>query len=557
MTIADRLCTDLTRAQIVLVEESLQGLQHEQRRTGVRGDVRVAIHNVVWSNRWTHRIARYTDRNLLCSHVSQSTMFRFRTPLISMLACAVSVLGVMLPASASASHSQAMFFEEPNLVEASQAVRTKELAQLQSLGVKALRVELYWANVAPAAASTKKPSFEATNPASYDWGNYDVLLAEAKRLKWPVLLTVTSPVPEWATSTHKDRSGLTRPNETDFKEFMTAVGKHYGSEVSLYSIWNEPNHPAFLLPQFNSNGTPASPRIYRGLFQAGYAGLKSAGIAKPKVLMGETAPVGADRLTRREIKERGLLHDVAPLAFLRETLCLNSKYRKSPTCGMLPAYGYAHHAYTVGSPHYVPPGADNVTIGVLSRLSSALDRAAAAHAIPGRIPIYLTEFGIQSYPNRELGVPQAKQAEYDAIAEKISWENPRVAAFSQYLLRDDPLGGPPGSSVHGGYIGFQTGLETVNGTPKLLYYGFPLPLVVSKTGHGYSLWGLVRPASSATALKVLVEPTGSKKYRTLASVHTNSLGYWTLNSSVQGSHWRVSWRSPTGVAYNGPPIAAS
>jgi len=26
---------------------------------------------------------------------------------------------------------------------------------------------------------------------------------------------------------------------------------------------------------------------------------------------------------------------------------------------------------------------------------------------------------------------------------------------------------------------------------------------------------------------------------------------------VQGSHWRVSWRSPSGVAYNGPPIGAN
>lgn len=482
-------------------------------------------------------------------------MFKIRTFLLTALAG--FALGAVVAPPAVASHSQAMFFEEPNLVEVSPTVRAKELSQLQSLGVKALRVELYWANVAPAAHSTKKPNFEATNPASYAWGNYDVLLAEAKRLKWSVLLTVTAPVPEWATSTHKDKSGLTRPNDTDFKEFMTAVGKHYGGEVSLFAIWNEPNHPAFLLPQFNSKGQPESPRIYRGLFQAGYAGLQSAGIAKPKVLMGETAPVGADSLTRKEIKETGLLHDVAPLAFLREALCLNSKYRRSSTCGMLPVYGYAHHAYTVGSPHYVPPGADNVTIGVLSRLSNALDKAAAAHAIPGRIPIYLTEFGIQSYPNHELGVPQQKQAEYDAIAEKIAWENPRVAAFSQYLLRDDPLGGKPGASVHGGYVGFQTGLETVNGTPKLLYYSFPLPLVVSRTAHGYSLWGLVRPTSGATTLKVLVEPRGSRKYRTLASVHTNSLGYWTLNSAVQGTHWRVSWRSPAGVAYNGPPIGAS
>jgi len=484
-------------------------------------------------------------------------MLRFRFPLISMLACAV--LGTAGVGTAAASHSQAMFFEAPrDLVEVTPAARAKALAQLQSLGVKALRVELPWANVAPGAHSTRKPSFEATNPAAYNWSGYDALLVEAARLKWQVLLTVTAPVPEWATSTHKDKSGVTRPNAAYFKEFMTALGKHYAGFVSLYAIWNEPNHPAFLQPQFNSRGLPESPRIYRGLFQAGYEGLQASGMAKPRVLMGETAPVGSDSLSRREIRERGLLHDVAPLAFLREALCLNSKYQKASTCAMLPAYGYAHHAYTTGAgPFYKPAGADNVMIGVLSRLTSALAKAEAAHAIPAHTPIYLTEFGIQSFPNRELGVPVAQQAEYDAIAEKIAWENPRVAAFSQYLLRDDPLGGRAGPSVHGGFIGFQTGLETVSGARKPLYFGFPVPLVVSRRGHGFSLWGLVRPTTGATALKLLVEPKGSKTYRTLALVHTNSLGYWSLNSSVQGSHWRVSWRSPAGVVYNGPPIGAN
>ena len=53
---------------------------------------------------------------------------------------------------------------------------------------------------------------------------------------------------------------------------MTAVARHYGSEVSLYSIWNEPNEPAYLTPQWSSSGKPVSGRIYRGLYQAGYAG---------------------------------------------------------------------------------------------------------------------------------------------------------------------------------------------------------------------------------------------------------------------------------------------
>jgi hypothetical protein len=479
-------------------------------------------------------------------------MLRFRIAFITLLAAVL--VGTAGAGVAVASHSEAMFFEAPrDLIGVTPAARAKALGQLQWLGVKALRVELVWRNVAPRPTSARKPSFDATNPTSYAWGDYDALLAEAQRLKWQVLLTVTAPVPKWAAAGHKDY--VTNPDKRDFQEFMTAVGRHYGGEVSLFAIWNEANHPAFLLPQFSRNGKPASPRIYRGLFQAGYEGLKAAGIVKPKLLMGETAPFGFDTLPR---KERNLLHDVAPLAFLREALCLNSKYRKSGTCEPLPAYGYAHHAYTTGQgPTYKPPERDDVTIGVLSRLSSALDRAAAAHALPGRIPIYLTEFGIQSYPNRELGVPQSRQAEYDALAEKIAWSNPRVAAFSQYLLRDDKLGGKPGSSVHGGFIGFQTGLEEYRGKRKPLYFGFPLPLVVSRHGGGYSLWGLVRPAQAATKLTVLVEPRGSHRYRTLKTVQTSASGSWAFSSSVPGSRWRVSWRSPTGALYNGPAIGAS
>jgi hypothetical protein len=371
-----------------------------------------------------------------------------------------------------------------------------------------------------------------------------------------VLLTVTSPVPRWATS-NKKAPYVTKPDPKDFQEFMTAVGRHFAGRVSVYSIWNEPNHPAFLLPQWNTNGTPASPRIYRALYQAGYAGLQAAGEAKPKLLMGETAPTGYTKVNYKREKSRALLHDVAPLVFLREALCLNARYRKSGSCTPLTAIGYAHHAYTTAAgPLYKPRERNDVTIGVLSRLSSALSKAAAAHAVTSNLPIYLTEFGVQSKPNRFLGVSVSQQAEFDAIAEKIAWSNGRVAAFSQYLLRDDPLGGKPGSSVRGGTIGFQTGLEYISGKPKPLYFAWPIPLTVSKSGHGYSLWGLVRPATGSTKVTVLVQPKGSHKYKTLTTVTTNSLGYWTLHSSTKGARWRVVWTSPTKVKYQGPPIAA-
>jgi Cellulase (glycosyl hydrolase family 5) len=481
--------------------------------------------------------------------LSSSGLARLAVPAL----LALAALG--LPSAAFASHSEAVYFEgSTDLLNAT--TRPHAIAQMQALGVKALRVELSWFEVAPGQKSAVKPSFDATNPADYAWGEYDALINEAQRLHWKVLLTITSPVPRWATS-NKQAPYVTSPDDRDFEQFMTAVARHYASRVSLFAIWNEANHPAFLRPQFTSRGQPASPRIYRGLYQAGYAGLVAGGIPHPQVLMGETAPFGYDTVNVRREHARALLHDVAPLAFLRGVLCLNGHYRKSSTCGPLQTAGYAHHAYTLpAGPYYKPPQADDVTIGVLSRLSQALDKAAHAHAIPARLPIYLTEFGVQSVPNRELGVSLAKQAQFDAIDEHIAWSNPRVAAFSQYLLKDDPLGGPAGSSVKGGFVGFQSGLETVSGKPKPLYYSWPVPLTVTKHGHGFQLWGLIRPTLGSTKATVLVKRRGSHSYRVLKTVSTDALGYWSLRSSTPGVAWRVRWKSPVGVKYEGTPVAA-
>jgi hypothetical protein len=463
----------------------------------------------------------------------------------------VAMLGAF-PSPAQADHGQTVFFEAPSQL-LNPAQRNGAIAQLKALGVKALRIELRWHDVAPDANSPSKPQFEAENPASYNWGQYDALIDEAQRLKWKVLLTLTSPVPRWATSNHSDL--ITRPDDQAFEEFAMAVGRHYGAQVSIWAIWNEPNVPGWLAPQFNANGTPASPRIYRGLFEAGYAGLTAA-VKSPKVLFGETAPFGTDAV---DAGREGVEREVAPLAFLRGALCLSSNYHKSSTCGTLPIYGYAHHPYTypaVPGPYYRPANRDDVPIGVLSRLSRAIGLASRAHAIPAHVPIYLTEYGVQTKPN-PLGVTPAQQAEDAAISERLAWENPDVAAFSQYLLRDE--------SSHGRFSGYRTGLESPSGAPKPAYYGFAVPLTVtrniakkgaSKAAAGFSLWGLVRPAVGATDVRVLVKPVGSKHYRTLQVVKTDATGYWKLHSLVKGVTWRVTWRSPNGALYTGPPTRA-
>jgi hypothetical protein len=467
-----------------------------------------------------------------------------RTRAAAAVALACAAVGLSPASPALASHSQLNYMEAPKQLLSS--ARHQTFVQLQALGVKALRLELHWHDVAPGANSTKAPRLDLTNPLVYKWDGYDAVIAEAKRLKWQVLLTVTAPVPKWATAARKDL--ITRPGNKAFQEFMTALARHYGTLIDTWAIWNEPNIPGWLSPQFNANGSPASPRIYRGLWQAGYAGLQAGGLSSPKVLFAETAPFGQSRVNARR---EGVKKTVAPLTFLRESLCLNNRYRKASTCSKLPIYGYAHHPYTypaVQGVGYRPPNRDQVTIGSLSRLSNALSAAARAGAIPANVPMYLTEFGVQAKPN-PLGVSLSQQPEYDALAEKIAWANPRVAAFSQYLYKDE--------AAHGSFRGYRTGLLTPTGARKPFYYAFPLPLTVIRTGSGVSLWGYVRPAEGATKVKVLVQSRGSSKFRTLKVVKTDSRGYWTLHSSKVGSRWRVSWRSPAGRAYNSTPTKAS
>jgi hypothetical protein len=458
---------------------------------------------------------------------------RFRRALVPLLAAAL-----LAPAGpAMASHSQVTSFEAPrDLLDP--ATRDGALGDIASFGVHSLRVVLYWRDVAPANRSRVKPKFDATDPSAYDWSRYDPVLDAAKARGWSVLLTLSGPVPRWATNGARDT--VTKPSPNEFRMFVTAAARHFGDRVTTWSIWNEPNHPDFLRPQYSRRHKPLSPKLYRKLYFAAVRGFAGAGATQP-VLFGETAPRGTGKA-------------VAPLTFLRGVLCLNSHYRAAGRCKELPAAGFAHHAYTTRKgPFFRPPGPNDVTIGVLGRLTRALDHAARAHRIRGHMPIWLTEFGIQSRPDPLMGVSLARQAEYQAISERIAYDNPRVAAFSQYLLRDDaPRPGPRLAR----YSGFESGLKTSSGKAKPALASFRLPLAVRRRGARASLWGLVRPAGGPTSAVVLVADR-HQKFHELRTVTTGARGYFRLRTGYRsGRRFRLQWTAPDGTVFRGPPIRA-
>jgi hypothetical protein len=467
-----------------------------------------------------------------------------RRPLaLALLGATLATPWLVRAPDAHASRSQFTIFQASRELRSDDAaLRARTLDEIQALGVNWVRVVLYWRDIAPRAASRRVPRFDATDPTDYPagtWTRSDRIVDEARRRGINLLVTISGPVPKWATR-HR-RGYVNRPSPVRFRRFVTAVGRRYGAAVRLWSVWNEPNHPGFLGPQYTGRGSrrrPASPRIYRRLFRAARAGLRRSGNARDRVLMGETAP-------------RGNSNVVGPLALLRGALCLDRGYRRRGRCKRLDVDGWAHHPYTTSAgPWFVSPRRDDVTIGTLSRLRRALDLAGRARVVRRAVPIYLTEFGVQSHPDRLSGVSLTKQAEYRAIAERIALRNPRVRAFSQYQMRDD-LPRPGSRLVR--YSGFESGLRRSGGRAKPAYRGFRLPLVAVPTrGHRARLWGLVRPATAATVVEIQARARAARRWRTIRSARTNRAGYWRATvRHRRGASYRVRWTGPDGRTHSG------
>jgi hypothetical protein len=447
---------------------------------------------------------------------------------------ALAVLSAALGAPAPTAHAgrnESSLFEAPReLMSDDAALRAKTLDEVQGFGVSWVRVVLYWRSVAPGARDWRVPGADLSDPGAYDWARYDRAIDELLARNLKVLLTVSGPVPDWATRSRHSRT--MHPSPRQFATFMTAAGRHYGARISHWSIWNEPNHPDFLGPQY-SRGHAVSPKIYRSLFLAGERGLRASGNGGDTVLMGETAPVGTS-------------HVVPPLTFLRGALCLAGSYHRRGSCGRLGADGYAHHAYTHGAPWYRPRSRNDVTIGVLGRLNHALARAGRTGAIRRNMPIWLTEFGIQSKPDPYVGVSEQRQAEFRSISELLAYRNPRVRVFSQYLMRDDA---PRSGSRRQRYSGFESGLRHSNGRAKRAYEGYRLALVAKRGYSRVFLWGVVRPHHGRDVLTIQYRGRHGGRWRTLKRDRTDMRGVWsTTTRSVPGRRYRVAWRG-----HHGPP----
>jgi Cellulase (glycosyl hydrolase family 5) len=431
------------------------------------------------------------------------------------------------------------------------------LDDLRDLGVDWVRVTAGWSEIAPAARSLYRPKdFDATDPAQYEpgaWSAVDRVYRMARARGLEASIDIAFWAPRWAV-----RAPASRPDRertwiapSDYADFAEAVARRYPRAVA-FTVWNEPNHNAFMLPQWERVGgawRPASPHRYRELVQAAVPRIKAAA-PHALALIGATSSVGSARGTSEN--ER-----MAPLTFLREMACVDERLQplKRPECRdfeALPGDGWSHHPYSLDLPPWeADPRPENVRMADLGRLTTLLRLLHEAGRTRTDLPLYLTESGYQTAPpDPTWKVTLADQARWLSEAEQIARREPSLRSVSQFLVRDLPE--RPGPSARIRWRDYQSGLRFEDGRAKPAHASFALSLVARRAAaERVDFWGLVRPGSGSRRTQISVrEPDG--RWREIARPRTQADG--TLKASVAidpGRTFRLESASRTGATLAG------
>lgn len=526
------------------------------------------------------------------------------------------MLGALLAPAAQASPEQlSIMMDDDLLVYRDDSVTARALTQMQSLGVDVVRVTVLWKNVAENARFTKAElaklpkgkvkraaqkqtkRFKASNPSTYpirNWDRYDNLLKSAADRGIRVYFNVTGPGPAWAHTKPPQKlralAASYKPKVGAFKQFVQAVGTRYSGayrdengsrgalpRVSFWSLWNEPNQAGWLSPQWETRGgtvVPASPALFRKLYQAGYSGLVASGhrVDNDVILLGETAPLGVDN--------RNPKSPIRPGLFLKELACISpagTPYSGAAAAardcgdfaarGPLIANGYAHHPYTKNVPPTVrDPNPDAMTMANASELGTLLDSLSALSdgAIPADLKLFMTEFGFETNPPDQFsGVPLVEQAQYNMTGEYLAWSNPRIVAQSQFLLQDvGPVRKHPRTSK-AYWFTYQSGLyfnSRTNPGAKPAAFAYQLPFLASPadpdpvTGNpAFTLWGQLRFLKNGTQALAHVQwkpKDNSLDWQTVGDpVAVDERGYFNVARVTPGNapgDWRAVFLAPDG-----------
>jgi hypothetical protein len=486
-------------------------------------------------------------------------------------------LALAVPAHASSATQISIMMDDNNLLYKGDTARVAALQRMKALGVDYVRVTVLWKVVAHRMKHSQRK--HADRPQAYPkvgWDRYDRLVRDGKKYGIGIYLDVTGPGPSWAMGTpprsQRRYADTWDPKPREFYKFVEAVGRRYSGgyhdenedrgvlpRVSFWSIYNEPNQPGWLTPQYKGS-TPWSPVLYRNLWYYGRSGLDNTGHKNDIVLIGETAPLGNTNTNPAS--------PIEPKKFIREFFCRSSSYhqyrgasarrRDCSTLKRVEPFNYtawAHHPYTKkAAPTHRDSNRDAITMANIGELPAVLDRIKVRKTGFAQFDFgALTEFGYETDPPDPFsGVSLAKQAAYINIGDYLAYKQPRIIANTQFLLRD--VGGvnryPASDKRH--WFNYQSGLLTVKGVPKpsAVSYRFGL-LVTKQRASSTSFWGWPRflPNGAQASVQMQFKPAGTKTFNNVGNpVAINKVGFFEASEPVAAAGtWRAAFTNP----YNG------
>jgi Glycosyl hydrolase catalytic core len=381
--------------------------------------------------------------------------------LFALVAAALVAVVLAVPPVASASKfMQLGIFDDTQILH---GATDRVYRELNGLGVQVVRVNLWWGGPAGMGVAKRKPR-NPTNPndPAYDWSVYDRAVQYATQYNVRLVFSLLG-TPPWANRAKGWNVAPT--NVLDFKRFATAAARRYRGDfigpdgrtlgtVRSWLVWNEPNNPVFLKPQYKrapgGRWTLQGAKDYATLCNAAVDAIHLTTVGAAKVACGVTGPRGNNNPNSPRAS-------LSPLAFLRAIKAAGARRFDA----------YAHHPY-YGSPVETPltpppPGIHGnaptaITLGNFPLLIREVTR------LYGNKRIWITEYGYQTNPpDRAFGVSYAKQALYLRQAYGWARRNPRIDMFLWFLLRDERR-----------LDGWQSGLMTFGGARKPAYRTFSL-----------------------------------------------------------------------------------
>lgn len=446
---------------------------------------------------------------------------------------ALASLALLVPASA---HAVIYGVEANNDLansNRSTAQRTQTLDRMQAQGIRIVRVNMGWNELAENCGGVSASALANQEHPCYTWGVFDQVVSLASERGIQVLASI-SRAPRWLHGTSNAAYVGTTSSQwartvLHYEAVMQATASRYrtGSDigrVARWTVWNEPNSPTYFAPQHTYALKRAVPRRYAQMVARTAVAVRKVD-PYAQVAAGPTGPTGGSAGIR-PITFVQQVQAALPY-FLPGTGSYERRFMHAWAHNPYPGVSTAPSRGTISSP--------SVGMANIRDLFRQLDRAPVTRGLP----VWATEFGYQTNPpDRILGISAQLQGRF--MAESYDWldSTRRVPVQIWYGFRD-----PDQPSD------WQSGTWYNNGRAKVsrLWQMRPVsvPADTARRGQSVRVWArsMVNPRATRIAMS-----TDGRTWRLLPIIGRRADGTMVQLVRVSRTSWFAAWDGVRGPA---------